>query len=627
MGHARSRSVALPFSKVEAAMVFSRKTVPFIALIFTFYFSVLAISVLADGPVPDTQCRLCHGDSTHTLTFSSGEEISLQVPLDVFDRSPHGVNSENPLNCTDCHRTVQHYLFPHQKNTAQSHREFTTQIADNCTRCHFPHKPFHPEGIAAAEELPVCTDCHGDHNITAADEIPQSMPAACVACHTDQPESWAVALIPAREGVGEHPAANYIGSDRCAGCHEETYGSWQHTLHANFIQDATADPSVILGDFNRIDPDLTFTTADVQYTIGSKWKQRYITKTDDGNFYILPAQWNFETQEWVPYHTDDWQTREWRQTCGSCHVTGLNTETWDFVEFGVGCESCHGPGAEHAADPYNVQLYKKVDDQVCGSCHSRGTSPDGYNFPATYRPGDTLTSHFTFTTDAADLWPDGSARKHHQQYMDWQLGSKMQQSGMVNCVTCHSVHDTGQAEAQLNLPLNELCLQCHSDKKRLLQHMPYHEQASKKHEFLCSDCHLPKMATSAVPYDIHNHSFLQPNPDETVAHGGLTEMLNSCNICHTDRAETPEWAAETIAYVAASQPKAFTSFNPPGIKITPPPPPTPIPSAGQKADAEEYKYETGRWIRVTFFILLGLIVLGIVVAAVRTINKKRTGNV
>jgi len=454
------------------------------------------------------------------------------------------------------------------------------------------------------------------------------MPAACVACHTDQPESWAKNLIPSRAGFGAHPAENYIGSDRCAGCHENKYGSWKHTLHANFIQDATTDPAVILGDFNRIDLDLTFTTADVQYTIGSKWKQRYITQTDDGNFYILPAQWNFETEEWESYHANDWQSREWQQSCGSCHVTGLNTETWDFVEFGVGCESCHGPGGEHAADPYNVPIFNKVDDQVCGSCHSRGKSPDGYSFPATYRPGDTLTDHFSFSTDAADVWADGSAKKHHQQYMDWQLGSKMQQSGKVHCTTCHSMHDTGQARGELNLPLNDLCLQCHADKEQLIQHMPYHEQASKTRDFLCSDCHLPKMATSAVPYDIRNHSFLQPNPDGALEHGGLEAMQNACNICHTNRAETPQWASETIAYVAADRPDAFTSFNPPGKKITPPPPPTPIASVGQKADVEAYKVSTGRWIRTAFFIIiLGLIVLGVIIWIVKKFFNKRMSNV
>jgi len=611
------------YVEVWVVMALKRTIVPSFLVIIVLFFGILSVGVLADDPVPDTQCRLCHGDSQRTLTFPSGEEISLQVPLDVFDQSPHGANSESPLNCTDCHRTVRHYLFPHQENQAQSHQEFTAQIANNCTRCHYPHNPLHADSVAA-DDLPTCVDCHGDHNITSVEQIPQTMPAACLACHTDQTETWATDLIPSRAGIGTQPAQNYIGSDRCAGCHEDKYGSWQHTLHANLIQDATADSSVILGNFNRTNSALTFTAADVKYTIGSQWKQRYITQSEDGNFWILPAQWNIETQEWVSYHADDWQSREWRQTCGSCHVTGLNTKTWDFVEFGIGCESCHGPGKDHAADPRNAQMYKEVDDQVCGSCHSRGTSPDGYSFPATYRPGDTLTDHFTFTTAASAVWADGSAKDHHQQYMDWQLGSKMQKSNKVNCTTCHSTHDDGQAETQLNMPLNDLCLQCHPDKTQLILHIPYHEQAGKTRDFLCSDCHLPTMATSAVPYDIHNHSFLQPNPEGTLEHGGLESMQNACNTCHTEPAETAQWAADTIAYVAEIQPDAFASSN---ADLSVVPPPTPIASVGQKADVEAYKVSTGYWIRISFFVILGLIALGAIILIFRAITKKRMDNV
>ncbi len=600
----------------------SAKSMAFFAIIALIFLNAFNI-VYADRPVLDAQCRQCHRDSRHTLTFPSGDEISLKISLDAYDQSPHGANADAPLRCTDCHRPRSNYLFPHKPNQTQSLQEFSNAIAQNCERCHYPHNPFHAIETQQKADLPTCVDCHGDHDITPVDEIPAAMPSACVACHTDQTEDWAIDLIPAREGVGNSPAEGYIGSDRCGGCHEEMYTSWQNTPHAKMIQDVTKDPKVVVGNFTHDDPNLPFGLDDVRYTIGSKWKQRYLTQTDTGDFYILPAQWNVETGEWVPYHADDWQTREWRRTCGSCHVTGLNTETWDFVEFGIGCESCHGPGAEHAADPKNTQLYQDVDDQVCGSCHSRGKSPDGHSFPATYRPGDTLSDHFTATTADADVWADGSAKKHHQQYMDWQLGSKMQQSGKVNCVTCHSTHDDGQADGQLNAPLNDLCLQCHTDKVRLIEHIPYHQQASQKHTFVCSDCHMPKMAKSAVAYDIRNHSFLQPNPDASVAHGGFDAMPNACNTCHTAPAETAQWAAETIAYARIQKPAAGTIAL---IDTDVPPPPTPIPSVGQKADVESYKVETGRWIRVSFYIVVILLVLWGLYAAYRTITSRRSRN-
>ncbi len=244
------------------------------------------------------------------------------------------------------------------------------------------------------------------------------------------------------------------------------------------------------------------------------------------------------TGKWEPYHPDDWETRDWRQECGSCHVTGLETQNWTFSEFGVGCESCHGPGEAHAADPENVKPFAEVDDQVCGACHSRGESPDGHPFPATYRPGDTLTDHFTFTTSEEALWPDGSAKLHEQQYMDWILDNTMVDSGKVNCTTCHAVHDTGAAEGQIVKPLNQLCVDCHEQQGALVRHTPFHEAAIQKHEFACTDCHMPKLATNATPFDMHNHAFMQPNPQGSIDHGGVADMPNACNQCHQGAGET-----------------------------------------------------------------------------------------
>ena len=288
-------------------------------------------------------------------------------------------------------------------------------------------------------------------------------------------------------------------------------------------------------------------------------------------------------------------------------MTGLNTEQWSFTEFSVGCESCHGPSAAHAADPKNVKPYTEVDDQVCGACHSRGTSPEGFAFPATYRPGDTLTDHFTFTTTAEALWPDGSAKLNHQQYMDWNLGSEKAKSGKVTCTTCHTVHDVGLAKGQLQEPLDELCLGCHNEQKALVKHTPFHEEAMTQRQFFCTDCHMPLMATSAVSYDIHSHSFLQPNPQGSIDHGGVENMPNACNQCHSDAGETPDWAVQTISYAQAQAKPSASSFFGPGPTPTSPPPPTPMAAVGQPV--VKAQVETGRWIRISLIVSFWVVVL------------------
>ncbi len=552
--------------------------------VLTLLFSLLASAILgigllqvefayADGPPSDYACRGCHGDNQRELTLPSEETLSLQVPLGALNHSPHNLNLDTPVLCLDCHRSRIHYQYPHQPLAVQTRQDFRRSVSEQCRDCHYPHNPLHTFEQPNPES-PVCVDCHGNHEIDYADDILNNMPSACIDCHTDQTVEWAIDFIAPRPGWGQ-AAAGYVGSDRCGGCHEEKYFSWRQTLHAKMIQNPATQPEAIVGDFNRIDPDRTFGLNDVAYTIGSRWKQRYLTQNENGDFYILPAQWNVEADEWAAYKPATWQDNEWRQSCGSCHVTGLDTQSWGFAEFGVGCESCHGPGADHANDPENINLFTEVDDQVCGACHSRGASPDGFDFPATYRPGDSLTDHFTFTTDENDVWPDGSAKQNHQQYMDWRLGSSsMAMSVDTNCITCHAVHDNGINQTQLLAPLNDLCLECHNDKKAIINHMPFHDKAAAKYNFTCADCHLPKMASSAVPYDIRNHTFKEPNPQASLDHGGIEVMLNACNTCHTSFSEDAQWAADTIAYVAEmTTPDPVAFFGPGPTPTSPPPPP------------------------------------------------------
>jgi predicted CXXCH cytochrome family protein len=244
-----------------------------------------------------------------------------------------------------------------------------------------------------------------------------------------------------------------------------------------------------------------------------------------------------------------------------------------------------------------VKPFAEVDDQVCGSCHSRGTSPEGIHFPASYRPGDRLSEHFTQATGSDVRWPDGSAKLNNQQYSDWHLGNNMLDSGDVTCTTCHSVHDAGLAQHQLTKPLNDLCLQCHDQQKSLIEHVPFHEQAivNKRHEFTCADCHMPEIASSAGGFDIRSHAFSQPNPQGTVDHGGLAAMPNACNNCHKDLGEDPEWAAQTIAYSKEIAKSQTVSFFGPGPTPTSPPPPTPISVVGQPAPEE--KPGLGEWLR------------------------------
>jgi predicted CXXCH cytochrome family protein len=397
-----------------------------------------------------------------------------------------------------------------------------------------------------------------------------------------------------------NPEAYYMGSKVCSGCHAEHYDGWKTTIHPYKIQDASE--YTVVGDFvtnneltvggyttkmSKKDGKFYVTTLgqdgkehtyEVKYTIGGIWKQRYLTEFPNGELHVLPVQWNVDTRQWVDYHglkkykpgdENYWSDRNriWQIKCGSCHTTGLQinynatTDTFNstWVDGGAGCEACHGPGSEHVFAPMDKKKETiinpaKIPDarraaQICGQCHDRGSSiveaikvpggPENYGYAggaAGYLPGKVLDY---FYKEKPGLWPDGSSKKHHQQYYDWKQ-SKHAEVG-INCWNCHTVHSKGaESKHSLRLAGDELCRSCHKPKEGPM------ELSHSIHDFgSCIECHMPRTAKTAVKtgeaaYDITSHTFKFVSPAETIEHGGLSKQPNSCNACHYHEKDSPE---------------------------------------------------------------------------------------
>ncbi len=110
------------------------------------------------------------------------------------------------------------------------------------------------------------------------------------------------------------PPANaekrFVGSEKCASCHQDVYNRWKDTLMAKVIQDPAKHPEAILGDFSTPNPLVTFRKEDVAFTYGSKWKQRYFTKRGD-DYYVFPAQWDVAAKTWRRYFPEQAPTGGW----------------------------------------------------------------------------------------------------------------------------------------------------------------------------------------------------------------------------------------------------------------------------------------------------------------------------
>jgi hypothetical protein len=413
----------------------------------------------------------------------------------------------------------------------------------------------------------------------------------------------------------------YVGSRKCAQCHGAKYESYRDTWHAKILRPASDE--TVLGDFSSTDPDLTFSLDDVVYVVGGQFSQRYLTEID-GELYVLPAQWNVETEEWVAYRPDDWQERTYAQHCAGCHTTGFEAVSGAWAEDGVQCEACHGPGLEHVAlagDPAFIvnPAVLTFDEQteICGQCHLRGHDPTGqYDFPTEYQPGGLLALDEAFipTTDADAFFPDGSSKRHHQDYLDWKLSGH---ADGVACVFCHVSHSGGETLHQTRFVGDHRCVICHEKKKDLALHIPYHPLG----ELVCTDCHMPtlaKAATAEYNFDIHSHTFWAPNPVVTIQYGGQEKMPNACNLCHTD--QSPEWAAQAMGLEIAE-----VSLDPTAAPVAPPtlvPTATPFLGLSEEELAEEQRSGGS----LLLGIAAGLGLLAVVVLLILALQKRDRGD-
>jgi len=363
----------------------------------------------------------------------------------------------------------------------------------------------------------------------------------------------------------------YVGSDTCKMCHLEHFDSWMTTLHSRMTQDVqkNKDAMIVEWDEKRIREDLTKLSnlkvpadqiyipklADIKYTIGSQWKQRYIVEKN-GRLYIAPVQYFADTDRWVNYNEATWEKHPWLEACGGCHATGVDLEKQKFVEPAVGCEACHGKGSWHAALPKTAVFEKRqtivnptkltmgTAVQICGSCHNRGkaTKHKEAEWPVGYEPGKALSVYFkplSFGGGAVtQFYANEFSKGHHQQYLDW-VQSKHFKEG-VTCTSCHYVHQIGvpSTRSQTQGAGSKQCFECHVQVNQNMAHS-IHSFAN------CVGCHMPRIVTSAESGDLHSHVFVTLLPADTLRN---KDLPNSCQTCHKHKNEDlkelqAEWEA------------------------------------------------------------------------------------
>ena len=132
---------------------------------------------------PAGGCESCHGKADLSMTLASGEKLALYVDPKIFAASIHG----DKLLCTDCHASITGY--PHPSHEIADRRDYNITQYEICKRCHFDnytktldsaHYDMLTKGFTGT---PLCTDCHGAHDVTSPSQPRTRISQTCSKCH------------------------------------------------------------------------------------------------------------------------------------------------------------------------------------------------------------------------------------------------------------------------------------------------------------------------------------------------------------------------------------------------------------------------------------------------------------
>jgi predicted CXXCH cytochrome family protein len=422
----------------------------------------------------------------------------------------------------------------------------------------------------------------------------------------------ATTLLLATFTLRAQPAATpalYLGSEQCQRCHQPAYDKWKQSLHIHMTKPIAA--ATVVGDFTngarfsdhgrsyefgRKDgtPFVRIASGDrppetfpVEYTLGFKRYQGYMSTLPDGRMYVLPIFWQVESRRWldwkelapVPDGAHDLR-QIWNVNCFNCHATnlaqGFNIANRKYEtrwsEMGIGCEACHGPGSDHVAlmdtlakdrtlkPPFDIKIFsprrastREVFD-TCAYCHGNKT-----NIFTGFRAGSRYEDYalpFLLSTPIPDndlqgeFWPDGRPNRFNRPQAVMQSGCFA--SGQLACTSCHVAHGSSNPfslkfDVTAGAAGDQLCTQCHSGAAKTrapavaaafqgagLARHTFHKAESAGSR--CINCHMSDVNWRLL-IRRRDHTYKPPVPEMTTAFG----VPNACTTCHDDR--SPEWAA------------------------------------------------------------------------------------
>ncbi len=295
-------------------------------------------------PITSADCALCHEKSAHDTDFQDDLSHSVHDGMECLDC--HADKATNP------HRAREGFAVGHQ----------------GCGQCHEQqseeYKAHGPEYVGDVEDLPTCTDCHGDHDVLPSN-VKQSkthslnLPLTCGKCHED------LDITTKYEILIDHPVEIY-----------------ENSVHGKATQGGSEEAA------NCINCHSTEGTAHKIYSPGHP--------ESTINHFNIP------------------------KTCGKCHQA-IEQEFWEgihgeLVKRGETdspvCTHCHGEhGILAHTDPASPVSPVRLAEMTCTPCHDSITLTEKYGL-ATGRRTSFVDSYHGLKSKAGDLHVANCASCH-----------------------------------------------------------------------------------------------------------------------------------------------------------------------------------------------------------------------
>jgi Cytochrome c554 and c-prime len=332
---------------------------------------------------------------------------------------------------------------------------------------------------------------------------------------------------------------NYVGSYSCTSCHRQIYDSYVKTAH--FRTSSPVDSGFGRADYKANDTvfyttslfvavqrktDGIYQTAyssgriaashSIDLVVGSGRKGQTFLFWNNRSLYQLPLSYSFAYHRWInsPGYPADKAlfNRTIPVKCFECHASytrqTLSEESKPVYDtarmvLGISCETCHGPGRMHVQyhkenpkeknakfiiNTKNLNRDRKLD--ACAMCHSglRENIKPAFSF----LPGDRLEDFFKpphRNPDSAEL------DVHGNQYGLLTASKCFKQSAVLNCSSCHNVHQNERSGVQV---FARRCMNCHQEQTNNFCTVKNIDKPTLISQ--CINCHMPLQASGTIAF-------------------------------------------------------------------------------------------------------------------------------